>query len=113
MQRYHPRQHHSSVLPAASLSLLSLSSSSSASSSSSSSVSSNKIQKKHSLRSVSSSTTTTTCWNWNKKEDHKHYMEWLGSQLNIKRMEDWISVTPLSIVQKGGGPLLSQYDGSI
>lgn len=42
----------------------------------------------------------------------KKFMDWLGSELGIVKMDDWYKVTKFDIASRGGGRLVNKYGGS-
>lgn len=50
---------------------------------------------------------------WKTLENQKKYIEWLSSQLNILKLEDWYRVTYNMIIENSGRGLLHHYNNSI
>jgi hypothetical protein len=46
---------------------------------------------------------------WDKKENHRAYMDWLATQLNVKEMDDWYKVKRTDVIARKGSRLLSYY----
>jgi hypothetical protein len=46
------------------------------------------------------------------RDNERGFMDWLGSQLGFKKMEDWYMVKKKDIRDKGGALLLTKYGGS-
>ena len=49
---------------------------------------------------------------WDDIENHKIYMDWLGTQLEYKILEDWYNITTQRIINNDGGGLLQYYNNS-
>lgn len=49
---------------------------------------------------------------WNIKQNRLDYLNWLGAQLDFKKMDDWYGITKKQISEKGGGGLLSHFKDS-
>ncbi len=45
---------------------------------------------------------------WKEKRHHQDYMEWLGKQLNVQKMDDWYAVGSNTVLKRKGGSIL-QY----
>jgi hypothetical protein len=53
---------------------------------------------------------------WNTKQNQRTYLDWLGSQLQVKQHEDWYNVSLIQAKEVGGWPLsrmLHSYNGSL
>ncbi len=50
---------------------------------------------------------------WDNTANQRSYLDWLASQLNITKAEDWYSVKVSDVVTRRGGSLLSRYGGSL
>jgi hypothetical protein len=51
---------------------------------------------------------------WNDRINRKEFMDWFGSQLGYKILDDWYNITTVDFVKNGGGSLLYiTFDGSI
>ena len=50
---------------------------------------------------------------WEKKDNQRYYLEWLGKQLGISQLEDWYRVTAKVIQCNGGAVLLDKFNSSI
>jgi len=46
---------------------------------------------------------------WEKKENHKKFLDWLGGQLGYAQRSDWYQITQPVIAQYGGNALISRY----
>ena len=49
---------------------------------------------------------------WDDIENHKIYMDWLGTQLGYKILEDWYKISKKDIINNDGGGLLHYYNCS-
>jgi hypothetical protein len=49
---------------------------------------------------------------WNREENRREFLQWVESRFDIRNHEDWYNVTKGEFIEKGGGQLLEQYDGS-
>jgi len=47
---------------------------------------------------------------WSNEENHKDFMDWLGKELNFKKMDDWYNISQKAIGENGGGSLLNKYN---
>lgn len=50
---------------------------------------------------------------WNQKKNELDFMNWLGGELNITCLEDWLCVNHAQIAEFGGRSLLNKYNGAI
>src|SRR5436190_910135 len=49
---------------------------------------------------------------WQKQENRQEFFDWLGTQLGLKKMDDWYNVTREDIYKRGGYTLLHNlYSG--
>ena len=52
--------------------------------------------------------------NWNKKENHRVFFEYLASILGVNQQEDWYKIKKTEVYKYGGRKLLDiYYDGSL
>lgn len=49
---------------------------------------------------------------WNNPNNQKNFLDWLGTQLEFKTMEDWHNISNDLILQYGGRGLLAYYNNS-
>lgn len=50
---------------------------------------------------------------WDDPQSQRSYIEWLGEELKVRRMEDWYSVTMKDAMKNGGATLvMTKYNGS-
>ena len=49
---------------------------------------------------------------WDKHENQRLYCDWLSSELNYKKIEDWYNITQQIINNNKGSGLLDKYNGS-
>jgi len=49
---------------------------------------------------------------WNNQENRKKYVDWLGNQLRINKMDDWYGVTSFDFKKNGGSALVCGIYGS-
>jgi hypothetical protein len=50
---------------------------------------------------------------WNSHDNQRRFLNWVGSQLGIQRMDEWYKVTPSQVCELGGTSLLDKYGGSL
>jgi hypothetical protein len=49
---------------------------------------------------------------WEKRENRRRYMAWLGEQLGYKQIEDWYQVTKYEFYDNAGIQFIKRFDGS-
>ena len=50
---------------------------------------------------------------WKDKRNHRRYMQWLGEQLGVRRIEDWYHATTEDFRRHAGGSFLFCYRSSV
>ncbi len=50
---------------------------------------------------------------WNELTYQRSFMNDLGKKFNISTIDDWFSITNISIQQHGGSAVLQKYNGSL
>ena len=50
---------------------------------------------------------------WDDKKSQRNFLDWAGTTLNVKKMEDWYKIQFKDIVQLGGKPLLYNYNNNV
>jgi hypothetical protein len=49
---------------------------------------------------------------WSKKTNQREFLDWLGSELGYKKMDDWMNLTVDDLQSNYGGSLLFRYGSS-
>lgn len=50
---------------------------------------------------------------WNEQFNHRQFLDLIAKELNIKKPQEWYSVSIETVLKKGGGTLLSKYNNSL
>jgi hypothetical protein len=50
---------------------------------------------------------------WQSVGNQRHFLDWLGGQLNVKDLDGWYKVSASEIKKRGGSGLLTHYGGSV
>jgi len=47
--------------------------------------------------------------NWKDRTTHKHFLQWLGTQLGYQKLDDWYQLSRTDVLQYGGSGMLATY----
>lgn len=50
---------------------------------------------------------------WKNTENQRKFINYVGQQLKVNKLEDWYSTTPQNIKALGGSSLILHYNGDI